>query len=90
MNSSISWYVASVASENFICEIVCSGLKNKDFIRIKIHQIISNAKNNHRDKIFLNFWLILISGIGTPDLFRVFLIDCLRFLRENGLWLTNP
>jgi hypothetical protein len=63
--------------------MVCSGLKNKDLINIKIPQIITNVKNNHRDKIFFNFLLILNSGTDTPDLFNIFLNDCLRFLREN-------
>jgi hypothetical protein len=48
------------------------------------------VNNNHRDNIFFSFGLILNSGIDIPDLFNIFLKDFLRFLFENGFWLTIP
>jgi hypothetical protein len=77
--------VANVSSENLTLAIFCSGLKNKDLIKIMIQIMISKAKHTHRERMFLIFLLIFISGIDIPDLFIIFLNDCLCFLREKGL-----
>jgi hypothetical protein len=80
LNSSISWYVDSVSSENFTLIIFCSGWKNKFLIIITTHNIAITIISIHHDKMLFNFGLILNSGIDIQDLFNIFLKDFLRLL----------